>query len=199
MQADGDGRTRVKQTGGGEGRAAASARWGHAPIALGWLALLLLLLGAGYLFTNRDAGVVSQPADKQATPSASVPAPTPPSPPQAQPSAQASAPAAPATPASKTQESKSSPTPAEPAPPAARPQSMSQEPAALPSADTKIIQATRANMRSAPRRTARVLGTVAKGAQVKVLGRSGRWVQIEADGRTGWVNAKLLGARAAEQ
>jgi hypothetical protein len=198
MQADGDGRTRVKQTGGGEARAAASARWGHAPIALGWLAVLLLLVGAGYLFTHRDAGVVSQPADKQATSSASVPAP-PPSPPQAQPAVQASAPAAPVTLAGKAQESKSGPTPAEPAPPAARPQSMSQEPAALPSADTKIIQATRANMRSAPRRRARVLGTAAKGAQVKVLGRSGRWVQIETEGRTGWVNAKLLGARTAGQ
>jgi type IV secretory pathway VirB10-like protein len=201
MQADGDGRTRVTQAGGGEGRAAGSGRLSRTALAVGGLVVLAVLAGAIYQFTNRDAGVASQSADQQAAPNASVPAPAPaPTPePPAPPQTQASAPAAPATPPSKPQESTANTTPAEPARPAAGQQSMSQEPAALPSADTKVIQATRANIRSAPRRRARVVGTVAKGAQVKVRSHSGRWVQIETDGRTGWVNAKLLGARAADQ
>jgi SH3-like domain-containing protein len=72
---------------------------------------------------------------------------------------------------------------------------MSQEPVALPNPGTMVVQASRAKMRSAPNRTARVVGTAVKGNQVKVVGRSGTWLEIETEGRSGWINRKLLGPR----
>jgi uncharacterized protein YgiM (DUF1202 family) len=33
---------------------------------------------------------------------------------------------------------------------------------------------------------------VAKGDKLKVLGRSGKWVEVETEGRSGWISGKLL-------
>jgi hypothetical protein len=226
MQADGNGRTQLTRA-GDEGRAT-PARRRFTPIVLGGFVVLILLAGAGYLFTERDVGV-PQPADEQTTQSTSAPTPTPQPSPQPPPHAQAAPPAPPAASSAATPAPPSAPAPssaatpapssaakaqeaisptgeAQPAPgtpgervPPTASQSINQEPAALPNADMKVVQATRANMRSAPRLRAPVLGTVAQGSQVRVIGRAGRWVQVETQGRTGWINAKLLGARASAQ
>jgi uncharacterized protein YgiM (DUF1202 family) len=73
---------------------------------------------------------------------------------------------------------------------------MNQEPAALPNPAMMSVRVAGMNLRSAPSRTARVVGTVAKGSQVKVIGRSGKWVEIETEARSGWVSANLLSPRA---
>jgi Bacterial SH3 domain len=84
--------------------------------------------------------------------------------------------------------------------------SMRDQPAALPdqSAVTPkkenilIVMRGPANIRSAPGKNGRVIGTAPKDATVKELDRSGNWVQVETDATTGWINATLLGTRSSE-
>ena len=73
---------------------------------------------------------------------------------------------------------------------------MSQEPAALPSSDDLFVQVGQANIRATANLRARVVTRAAKGDRLKVLGRSGKWVEVETQGRSGWINGKLLGPRA---
>ena len=51
-----------------------------------------------------------------------------------------------------------------------------------------FVQARRANIRSEPGRGGRVIGTATKGSKVKVVGRSGKWVEVETDAGQGWIN-----------
>jgi uncharacterized protein YgiM (DUF1202 family) len=55
-----------------------------------------------------------------------------------------------------------------------------------------------ANIRSAPGKNGRVIGTVAKDTTVKELDRSGKWVQVETESGTGWIAAALLGQQSGE-
>lgn len=80
--------------------------------------------------------------------------------------------------------------------------SMRDQPAALPDQaavapkkeNVLVVMRGPANIRSAPGKNGRVIGTVPKEAVVKELDRSGNWVQVETDAGTGWINAALLGS-----
>lgn len=88
--------------------------------------------------------------------------------------------------------------------PSAEP-SMRDQPAALPdqaaAAPKKenmlVVMRGPANVRSAPGKRGRVIGTAPKDSTVKELDRSGNWVQVETDAGTGWINAALLGSAAS--
>jgi hypothetical protein len=86
--------------------------------------------------------------------------------------------------------------------PAAPQPSMRDQPAALPdqAAATPpknetmlVVMRGPANIRSAPGKGGRVIGTAAKDTAVKELSRSGKWVQVETESGTGWIAAALLG------
>ena len=59
-----------------------------------------------------------------------------------------------------------------------------------------FVQARRANIRSEPGRGGRVIGTATKGSKVKVVSRSGKWVEVETDAGEGWINGNLLGPQS---
>jgi len=87
------------------------------------------------------------------------------------------------------------------APPTMRdqPAALPDQPAAAPKKENiLVVMRGPANIRSAPGKQGRVIGTAAKDATVKELDRSGNWVQVETDAGTGWVNAALLGTRSPE-
>ena len=103
--------------------------------------------------------------------------------------------------APKTQE------PSTPAP-AAPPPSMRDQPAALPdqAAATPpkietvlVVMRGPANIRSAPGKGGRVIGSAAKNTTVKELSRSGKWVEVETESGTGWIAASLLGPQSQSQ
>jgi len=79
--------------------------------------------------------------------------------------------------------------------------SMRDQPAALPDQaaaapkkdNVLIVMRGPANIRSAPGKKGRVIGTAPKDATVKELERSGNWIQVETEVGTGWINAALLG------
>ena len=73
---------------------------------------------------------------------------------------------------------------------------MSQEPAALPGNEELYVQARQANIRASASLRARVVGRAAKGDKLKVIGSAGKWVEVETQGRRGWISGKLLGTRA---
>ena len=73
---------------------------------------------------------------------------------------------------------------------------MSQEPAALPNSEELFVQVQQANIRAEASLRSRVLMRATKGDKLKVTGRSGKWVEVEKEGRGGWINGKLLGPRA---
>lgn len=73
------------------------------------------------------------------------------------------------------------------------------QPAAAPKRDSiLVVMRGPANIRSAPGKTGRVIGTAPKDATVKELDRSGNWVQVETEAGTGWISASLLGRRPTE-
>ena len=90
--------------------------------------------------------------------------------------------------------------------PTAQP-SMRDQPAALPDPpaaapekeNVLVVMRGPANIRSAPGKKGRVIGTAPRDATVKELDRSGNWVQVETEAGTGWINAALLGARSPER
>ena len=83
---------------------------------------------------------------------------------------------------------------------------MRDQPAALPDQanaapknDTMlVVMRGPANIRSAPGKGGRVVGTVAKNTTVKERSRSGKWVEVETDNGTGWIAASLLGLQPSE-
>jgi hypothetical protein len=84
------------------------------------------------------------------------------------------------------------------------PQPMRDQPAALPDQPATatearavlVVQRGPARLRSAPGKTGRVVATLAKGAQLKEVGRSGQWIEVETDAGRGWISAALLAAAA---
>jgi uncharacterized protein YgiM (DUF1202 family) len=70
---------------------------------------------------------------------------------------------------------------------------MSNRATALPANEVLFVQRSRVNIRSEPGRNGRVVGTATKGSQVKVVGRSGKWVEVETDAAKGWISGSLLG------
>lgn len=93
-----------------------------------------------------------------------------------------------------------------PAAPRAEPAPMRDQPAALPdqpAAGTKnevilVVKRGPATIRSEPGKKGRVIGTAAKNAQLKEIGRSGRWVEVESDAGRGWISVGLLAPLAME-
>jgi hypothetical protein len=135
--------------------------------------------------------VITAPAETPATP--------------ASPPATLATPAAPPPAAIVPDAAKAAPT----APPAAASEaastaqpSMRDQPAALPDQaaaapkkeNVLVVMRGPANIRSAPGKKGRVIGTAPRDATVKELDRSGNWVQVETDTGTGWINAALLGS-----
>lgn len=73
------------------------------------------------------------------------------------------------------------------------------QPAAAPKNETTlVVKLGPANIRSEPGKRGRVVATIAKDTQVKELGRSGSWVEVETDSGRGWIGGRLLGPREAE-
>jgi hypothetical protein len=83
---------------------------------------------------------------------------------------------------------------------------MRQQPAALPDAPAVVPQAESmwivkrgpANIRSAPGKAGRIIGTAPKNAAAKELDRSGNWVQVETEAGTGWISSGLLARQSTE-
>jgi uncharacterized protein YgiM (DUF1202 family) len=72
---------------------------------------------------------------------------------------------------------------------------MSQQPAALPKDEVMVVKLPHVNVRSAPGRTGRVRGTLAKGKEVKIVRRTDGWAEVESDAVKGWISLKVLEAR----
>lgn len=85
-------------------------------------------------------------------------------------------------------------------------QPMRDQPAALPDQTaaapkneiTLVVKRGPANIRSAPGKSGRVIGTAVKDAQLKEISRSGNWVEVETQTRRGWINAALLAPAAPD-
>ena len=70
---------------------------------------------------------------------------------------------------------------------------MTDRATALPSHDeVLVVQGSRANIRTEPSRTGRVIGTAAKGSKVKVISRSRNWIEVEVGAGRGWISGSLL-------
>jgi len=178
-------------------------RSGAIPVVFGIIAFILIA-GGFYLYEDRNsekevastqpkvATEGSQPAPAGPSPSPSeqvTPGSSPSSPPAAPPAPTQQSPSPPSSP--PPDRAAQAPSPAEQ--PAAQSQPMRQQPTNLPeSSETMSVRVGHANIRSAPRVGASVLVTTSKGARLKVLRHAGKWVQVEVDGRNGWINAKLL-------
>ena len=104
---------------------------------------------------------------------------------QTEPTAQAQAPALPPPAAGSA-----------PAESAAQPDPLRNQPASLPADDVVFVQKPRVNIRSAPGTHGRIVGSASEGDQFKVVGRSGTWVQVEGDGRKGWISGRLVGPQS---
>lgn len=63
---------------------------------------------------------------------------------------------------------------------------------ALAAAETVEVTATALNLRTGPSSRNSVIGTAPRGAQMTVLGRSGNWVQVRYNGRTGYGYSSYL-------
>jgi SH3-like domain-containing protein len=76
-----------------------------------------------------------------------------------------------------------------------QPAALPDQPAAAPKKENVLVVIRGpANIRSAPDKKGRVIGTAPKDANVKELDRAGNWVQVETEAGTGWINATLLGS-----
>jgi len=73
---------------------------------------------------------------------------------------------------------------------------MTSRATALPSDEVLVVQRSRANIRTEPSRKGRVIGTAAKGTQVKVISRARNWIEVEVGGGRGWITGALLGPPA---
>ena len=72
---------------------------------------------------------------------------------------------------------------------------MQQESTNLPDGgETMSVRVGRANVRSGPRLGTRVVATLPKGTKLKIIRHAGKWVEVEANGRDGWINVKMLAA-----
>jgi len=80
-----------------------------------------------------------------------------------------------------------------PRPPASTP------PAAEPSKETGKVTAGSLNVRDGAGIRHRVVGSLKRGAEVKVLGRRGEWVKIDFHGQERWVHGRYLRVGAASR
>ena len=80
--------------------------------------------------------------------------------------------------------------------PPRQPDPLQNQPASLPAQESVFVQKPRVNIRSEPGRRGRVVGSASKGQQFKVVGRSGSWVQVEGDGRKGWIGGRMVGPQS---
>jgi len=204
-------------------------RSGRTRVALGGLLALLVLAAAVYYIAGYRTGsevatapspnpspesstAATQPravesADRPAasTTSPQPPAPQVPSPTSAE--AMPKTPPAATAPAAATRPSTASGSqPATAQTPAVAQQPMRDQPAALPepAAAPKndlilIVKRGPANMRSAPGKGGRLIGTVAKDVRLKEISRSGSWVEVETESGRGWISASLLAPFAASR
>ena len=184
---------------------------------LGSLIVLLLVGAAVYYFAGRNTGTdaTHPPEPRQAERATETPASPPPSQSAARQTESPAVPAPPEAPssASQPQQSASPAPPSVPAPSAGQAEAvpssapatagqqsepMSNRASALPASDElMVVQAARANIRSEPGRNGRVIGTAVKGSQVKVIGRSKNWVEVESDAGKGWISGSLLRAQTS--
>lgn len=80
-----------------------------------------------------------------------------------------------------------------------QPAALPDQPAAAPKNETMlVIMRGPANIRSAPGKAGRIVGTVAKNATVKEVSRSGNWVEVETESGTGWIAATLLSPQRSQ-
>jgi hypothetical protein len=79
------------------------------------------------------------------------------------------------------------------APAAAAPKNEQIKPASLPTNDIAYVQRSRANIRAEPSARGKRVGQLARGTKLNVLGRSGKWVQVESGESKGWISGRLLG------
>lgn len=140
------------------------------------------------------------PAQTAETPAAQPKAPAQPqtparaeAPAQAQPPAQAQAPTQTPPPAQAQAPTQAPPASSAPAETAAQPDPLRNQPASLPADEVMYVQKAGVNIRAEPGKQGRLVGSARKGDQFKVVGRSGTWVQVEGDGRKGWISGRLLG------
>jgi type IV secretory pathway VirB10-like protein len=200
--------------------AASKRRRSVTPMLLCSLIALLAIAGALYYFVGGESGsgVASRQQPEQASerpqvaiapaPSKSAESPPPPAPPPASPVPPQTQSVAPPLAPTPQQQSANPSAPSAPAPPskqaetapAVSPTTESQPPPAMSGRATSLpgneeplfVQVRRANIRSEPDRTGRIIGTVTRGNQVKVIGRSGTWVEVETDAGKGWISGGLL-------
>ena len=69
---------------------------------------------------------------------------------------------------------------------------MTDRATSLPSDEVLVVQRSRANIRTEPSPTGRVIGTAAKGSKVKVISRSQNWIEVEVGAGRGWISGSLL-------
>ena len=167
---------------------AAQLRRQNLPVLSAAIAFFALLGAMVYFSSRQDEDMLTSGKPRgEASARASQPEATPPV-------AVAAAMAAPATaPAAAT-----APIAAPPEAAAAQP-AMNQEPVALARTDMMTVRVSGASLRAEPKRRARVVADAPRGSQVKVVRRSGDWVEVEADGRHGWVSKKVLTREASAQ
>lgn len=142
---------------------------------------------------SAPAGAASNSSSQRVT--AAADAPTPPPPNQSSQTPAASANNAPAVPPRQTQAQGQAAPPAAPASSgSAAPAAAAQtKPASLPTNDIAYVQRSRANIRSEPNARSKRIGQAARGTKVNVLGRSGKWVQVESGETKGWISGRLVG------
>jgi hypothetical protein len=68
--------------------------------------------------------------------------------------------------------------------------------ASLPTPEIAYVQKSRANIRAEPSKRGKRIGKAPKGTKLTVLGRAGKWVQVESGETKGWIGARLLGPRS---
>jgi hypothetical protein len=80
-----------------------------------------------------------------------------------------------------------------------QPAALPDQPAAAPMRDMVfVVKRGPANIRSAPGKAGRVIGSAAKNTRVKQIGRSGSWVEVETEAGRGWISSALLGSASPE-
>jgi hypothetical protein len=76
------------------------------------------------------------------------------------------------------------------------PENARSTPAGLPTNDIAYVQKARANIRAEPNVGAKLVGQADRGSKLAVVGRAGKWTQVERGATRGWVSANLLGPRS---
>jgi uncharacterized protein YgiM (DUF1202 family) len=81
-------------------------------------------------------------------------------------------------------------------PAAGLPENARSRPTSLPTNDIAYVQKARANIRAEPSVGAKLVGQADRGSKLTVVGRAGKWTEVERGATRGWVSANLLGPRS---